>query len=153
MPYASPLLPVVFTLDTLIYAAGDLLADTQVITGAVPIAGGSTVLQSLVLNDKDDQAAAAMTVVLLDSNVSLGTENSAPSITDANADNIVGVVSLVAGDWVDLGGCKVATKTNIGLMCRAASGTTNLYVALITAGTPTQTATGITGRFGFVAAD
>lgn len=149
MPFRNIVVPVTFTLDTSAYTAGDLLADTQAITAAVPVSAGVVTLTSMVLNDKDDQVAATMTVVFLDANVSLGSENSAPSITDANADAIVGIVPIAIADWVDMGGCKVASKTNIQLMVKGATGSQDIYVALITGGTPTQTASGITGRFAF----
>lgn len=150
MAYKSTVVTLTFTLDASgAYAAGDLLADRQVLAGVLPRNGGSAVLQSLTLNDKDDNTAAAMSVVFLDADVSLGTENSAPTITDANADNILGIVPIASGDWADLGGCKVATKTGIGLLVKGATGTTNVYVALITAGSPTQSASGIVGRFAF----
>lgn len=141
---------VTFTLDTSAYHANDVLADTQEVPYAVRHDGARGVLQSIVLRDKDDQTAAGMSVVFFRANVSLGTENSAPSISDANADNIIGIVAIASGDWVDLGGVKVATKSNINLPVRAASGTASIYVALICAGTPTQTASGITGTFGIV---
>lgn len=144
------LVPVTFTPDTLALSAGDVAADTQVIANAMRINDGTGVLQSLVLFDKDDQAAAGIDLVFFSANTSLGTENLAPSISDANAENILGIVSLVSSDWIDLGGVKVATKTGIGLVLKAATGTTGIYCALIVRGTPTQTSTGIVGRFGIL---
>lgn len=145
------LLPTItFTLDTSAYGTGDLLADTQELANALDVSGGGGLLQSIKLTDKDDQTAAAMTVYILKSNVSLGTENSAPSISDTNADEIIGRIDLGSGDWTDVGGAKIAYKTNLGIPVRVSTGT-SLYVALVTAGTPTQTASGITGVFGVLA--
>lgn len=135
-------LSITLSLDTSIYASGDVLADTQAIAGAVRTDGGSAILRSLSLVDKDDNAAAGIDLVFLGSNVSLGTENAAPSISDANADSVLGIVSVASGDFIDLGGVKVATVKSIGLQLTPASGTT-VYVAAITRGTPTQTASGI----------
>jgi hypothetical protein len=140
---------VTFSLDTSAYAPGDVLADTQVLTNAMRKTDGTAVLQSIVLVDKDDQGIA-LDVVILDANVSLGTENSAVSITDGSADNILAIVSVPAAEWTDLGGCRVAVIKNLCVPVRAASGTANLFVALITRGAPTHTASGITGRFGFL---
>jgi len=133
---------ITLSLDTNIYASGDVLADTQAVTGAIRSAGASAILQSLSLLDKDDQTAAGIDLVFLNANVSLGTENAAPNISDSNAAAILGIVSLVAGDFIDVGGAKVATKANIGLLVTPATGTT-IYVAAITRGSPTQTAAGI----------
>ena len=129
------------------YTSGDVLADTQEVTNALRANVGRGLLQSLVVNDKDDQGVA-FDLVLLKSNVALGTENSPPSITDANADNILGVVSVAAGDYIDLGGCRVATVRNIGLALEVS--TTSLYIAAITRGTPTHTASGLALKLGIV---
>ena len=145
---SSALVAVTLSLDTSAYATGDVLADTQEIAGAVRVNGGSGILQNIILNDKDDQTAAAMDIFILSSNVSLGTENSAPSITDANGDAILGIIQISAGDWIDLGGCKVAMLRNLGIVVKAASDSTSLYLAVITRGSPTQTASGITARIG-----
>lgn len=144
------LLPTItFSLDTSAYGAGDVLADTQELANALAVSGGGGVLQSVKLTDKDDQAAAAMTVWVFKTNVSLGTENSAPNISDTNADEIIARIDIGSGDWVDVGGSKIAYKANLGIPVRVATGT-SLYVALQCAGTPTQTAAGITGVFGIL---
>lgn len=144
----SGVVAVTLSLDTSAYGAGDLLADTQEVANAMRVAAGTGGIHSIVLNDKDDQGAE-LYLVFLSANVSLGTENQAPSITDANADNILGIVPVYTSDWVDLGGCRVATLTNVGLVVKAATASTSLYIAAVNgAGTPTYTAAGITMRLG-----
>ena len=138
-----------FSLDTNAYASGDLLADTQELASAVRASDGYAVLTAIELNDEDDQGVA-MYVVLLDANVSLGTENSAPSISDANARNILSIVPVATTDWQDLGGVRVATLRNLSIPVKSASGSTSIYVGLLNGtGTPTFTAAGIRGRFTF----
>lgn len=141
-----------FTLvaDTNIYASGDVLSDTALITNVFRVTGGKGILTSLVLNDEDDQGIA-LDVVFLDANVSLGTFNVAPAITDANARNILGIVSVLATDWIDLGGVRVATVPlgRLGIQLSAVTASKSLGIATITrGGTPTYTASGITGRIG-----
>lgn len=139
-----------FSLDTSAYASGDVLADTQELASALRVADGTGILQSIVLNDKSDQGVA-MNIVFLSANRALGTENGAPSISDADADDVLGIIPIAAADWVDLGGCRVATLRNIGLPIKAASGTTSLYVGLVNStGTPTFAASGITARIGIL---
>lgn len=146
----SDLLELTLTLDTSAYADGDVLADTQALVNAVREGGGRAELKSVVVLDEDDQGIA-LDLVFLAANKSLGTENSAPSISDANARDIQGKVSIATGDYVDLGGARVATKTGIGLMLKSAEGSTTLYVAAITrGGTPTYTAAGLKLKLGFV---
>lgn len=139
---------VTLTLDTNIYAAADVLADTQVLTGIMSHPGGSCELVSLTVLDKDDQTAAAMDIYFLDSNVSLGTENAAISISDADAEKILGVVPVASTDFEDLINSKIATVRNIGLLLKAVAGSSDIYIAAVTAGTPTQTASGIVIRLG-----
>lgn len=136
------------TLDTSAYAAGDVLFDTTAIANAVRVSGGRAELVSIQVLDEDDQTAAVLDLYFLRSNVSLGTFNVAPAITDANAREILGYYSFASGDFKDLGGSKVATARNVGLILAPTTGTT-LYVAGVTAGTPTQTASGIKLQFGF----
>lgn len=144
----SGVVAVTLSLDTSAYGAGDLLADTQEVASAMRVAAGTGGIHSIMLNDKDDQGAE-LYLVFLSANVSLGTENQAPSITDANADNILGIVPVYTSDWVDLGGCKVATLTNVGLVVKAVTGSTSFYIAVVNgAGTPTYSAAGITMRLG-----
>lgn len=138
---------VTLSLDTSAYASGDVIADTQVVDGALRQDGSGT-LQSLTLIDQDDQKVA-LTVYFLSGNVVMGTENSGPSITDADALHILGYVDVASADYKDLGGVAVVNYKNIGLPLKAASGTDDLYVAVVNgAGTPTYTAAGIKLRLG-----
>lgn len=146
----TAIVPVTFTLDTSAYASGDLLADTQEVASAVRVPDGTGVLTSLVLNDKDDQGMA-LYVVLLSANRTLGTENAAPTITDAHADDILGIIPIATTDYLDLGGAKVATLRGLTLPIKAVTGGTAIYVALVNStGTPTYTASGLTARLGIL---
>jgi hypothetical protein len=138
---------VALSLDTSAYADGDVLADTQAFTSVARANDVGFVLQSVVLLDKDDQGIG-LDLFFLSANNSMGTENSAPNISDANAEAIQGWVGIGSADWYDLGGCRVAQRNNINLPLVPASGTTTLYVAAISRGTGTYTASGITVRLG-----
>jgi hypothetical protein len=144
---ASDILDLTLSTDTNIYASGDVLADSQVLASVARVNDGTARLESLMVCDADDQGSA-MDIVFLKSNVSLGTENSAPSISDANAKEILGVISIAASDWIDLGGCRIANASFAPFMLKAASGTTGCYVAAISRGTPTYTATGLSLKIG-----
>lgn len=146
---SSRIVDVTLSLDTSAYAAGDVLADTQVVSNALRIINGNGLLNSVVVLDEDNQNQP-LDLVFLSANVSLGTENSAPAITDANARNILGIVRINSYDWIGLGGVGVATITGLTLGLQAASGTPDLYVAAITRGAPTHTASGIRLRFNII---
>jgi hypothetical protein len=130
------------------YTAGDVLFGTTEIPGACRSPSGRVKLVSVTLLDEDDNTAAAITLFFFKSNVSLGANNGAPDITDANAREIQGVVAFASGDFVDVTGSKVACLKNIQLILESAADR-SLWVAATCAGTPTQTASGIKIAFGF----
>ncbi len=141
---------VTLSLDTAIYASGDVLADTQQVDAALRVTDGTGVLQGLMVVDQDDQKAA-FTVYFLSANVAMGTENAAPSISDANAVNILGLVDIATTDYKDLGGVSVASIRGVSLPLMAVSGTDDIYVAVVNGtGTPTYTASGVKLRLGIL---
>lgn len=133
------------SLDTAAYAAGDLLADSQLLAGVVSANNAFGKVVGVQLIDKDDQDAGGIDLLLLSANVSLGTENATPSISDANAANICGVIRVLTGDWIDLGGCKIAYGTG-SVPVTPVLGSDDIYVAAITQSARTHSASGITGR-------
>lgn len=144
----SAVLDVTLTLDTSAYASGDLIAETQEVANAVTFTGGTAVLQSLTITDEDDQGVA-LYVVFLKTNVTMGSENSAPSISDANSREILGWVPVATTDYLDVGGAKIACVKNLGLVLQAATGATSVYVAVVNStGTPTYTASGLKLKIG-----
>jgi len=130
--------------------AGDVLAATQVVTNACPSINVPTKLMSATFIDTDDQKAI-LTAVFFDANVAFGTEDAAPSITDADSLSITGSVENVVADYIDAGGVSYVCKENIGLVLPPAVGTRDIYMALYTPATSTPTyASGIiTVRLGF----
>lgn len=142
---------VTFSVDTSAYASGDLIADTQEIDGVGFGWKHTVVLDSITLIDESDQKVA-LSFVFLNASTSLGTENSAPNISDANATAaVLGQITFAATDYVDLGGVAVATKANLGLVLQTGAATDSLYVAIVNStGTPTYgAADDLTGKFGF----
>lgn len=144
----ADIIDVTLTLDTSAYASGDLLADTQVVTNALRKTDGTGILHSLMVIDQDDQGVA-LDVYFLSDNQTFGSENSAPSISDANALTILCRIPVATTDYYDLGGVKVADLSNLSRIIKAVSGTRNIYVAVVNGtGTPTFTASGIKLRVG-----
>jgi hypothetical protein len=139
---------VTLSLDTSAYADGDVLADTQSAGTVFLNSGGGRTLMSVVVLDEDDQGQG-LDLIFLDANNALGTENSAPSISDANARSIIGRVPISSAEFYDLGGCRIASRTGINLPMQGNGGST-LYVAAISRGTGTYTASGVRLKLGFV---
>lgn len=140
-------LDLTLSLDTSAYAPGDVMADTQQCDGFFRKTDGTGVIQSIIVIDEDDQKQP-FDIHFFSANRSLGTENSAPSISDANARDHLGVVSVGASDYKDIGGVSIATIRNIGLPVMAVSGTDDLYLGTIIGGAGTYTASGVRLRIG-----
>jgi hypothetical protein len=148
-PGTVDILDVTLSLDTSAYANADLLADTQVVTNALARVDGTGVIESAVVLDEDNQTAYAFNLIFFQANVTMGTENSAPTMTDANARNILGAVTFAAADAIALTNSKAYQKTGLRVPVKAASGTRDIYMAaVIITGTPTHTAAGIRVRLG-----
>jgi len=145
---AATVIDLTLSLDTDAYADGDVLAATQELASAVRASGTTGVIQSIGFIDDDDQGQA-LDIVILDSDVALGSENAAVSIADGDADNILGIVRVAAGDYIDLVGSQWAQPSFDPIVVKPVTGT-SLYVAVISRGTGTYSASGITIRFGIV---
>lgn len=142
---------VTLSTDTAAYASGDLIADAQIVASCVRSDDAAGALHSIMVIDEDDQKAA-FTIYLASASASWGTENAAPSISDANARTILGFVDVATADYKDLGGVSVAFKGAVGMAIKPASGTDDVYVAVVNgSGAPIFTATGLKLRLGFLA--
>lgn len=144
----ADLIGVTFVSDTSILADGDVICATAEIPNAVDVSGGTSLLTSISLYDADDQGIA-LDIVFLRSDVSLGTVNGAPNISDTNALEIIATKRIATTDYIDFGGVRVATlETRIPL--KPLTGT-SIYVGLISrGGTPTYTASGLRAQFGVI---
>jgi hypothetical protein len=137
----SNVVDLVLSLSTSQYGSGDVLADTQELVGA----SGTGIIHSILVQDDSDQGAA-LDIIILDTNTTIGTENSAVSMADN--DNILGSVSVLATDYVDMVNSQHACMKNVGIVVKAKG--TSLYVAAVSRGTGTYAATAITLRFGIL---
>jgi hypothetical protein len=138
------------SLDTNAYATGDVLADTQEADDtAFHMLDTSIIVQSVFILDKDAQAAA-LDILFLNSLVTIGTENAAVSVSDANALRICGAINVVAGDYISLGsGSSYALpQFNPFIISAASPGDKSLYVAAIARDTATYAADGLVLRIG-----
>jgi hypothetical protein len=138
---------VTLTLDTAAYASGDLIADAQAITGLARATGKGGVIVDMIVVDEDDQKVA-IDVYVTQVSTSWGSENAAPTVTDAVARSIQAIIPVAAADYKDLGGVGVAHIKNIQAVFET-SGSADMYVAVVSnASTPTYTASGVKLVFG-----
>lgn len=139
------------TLDTSIYASGDLLFDVTTITSAALATGGAVELVSAIVTDEDEQSQA-IDFYVTNISTTVGTINNAVALTDALSRGLQAYFSVAAADFKDVGGATVAmpdANKNIGVICET-SGSANLYlIGILRSGTPTYTASGIRVSLGF----
>lgn len=142
LPTIAPRITVTPTLDTGAYGANDVWFDTTAVSNAARANDQPLIINGIQLVDRADQAAADGVLYILDANVSVGTINNAPSISDDNAANIIARIPFLSTDWEDLGGVKILTidPAKLPKMLFPASGTRTIYIAGRTAGTGTYAA-------------
>ena len=137
-------------------ADADLLFDSLEIENAVAVNGGSSILQSVSVFHKGDQNVV-FDLLFFQVTKDLGTAGAAltwgaSSETD-NADAAVLLGHVSISDWSDLVDVQIATKSNIGLVLKAASGTTSIFCAGVcraAASGDHTVATNVDIRLGFV---
>ena len=110
------------------YSTGDLMAEGETIENATAVKGGSCILQSISAIDTSD-TGGTIYVIITDSSQDLGTVGSAVNAADGAADNSFAIVEL--SNWTDVGGAKVCTKGNIGLVCKSESTSKHLFYGVV----------------------
>lgn len=110
------------------YTAGDQTGNLFTLANAARITGGSGVITGVTLICASTNIGA-FDVVFFDSSVTLATDNSAFSISDADALKIVGLVQLAGAYTFALNQMTQAVNIAMPYVC---SGGTSLYAALIT---------------------
>lgn len=145
------LIDVTLSCDTVQYSNNDLLADTQAISGAVFKDGGSAILKSLMVIDKDDNARA-IDILIAEDTTSFGTENSAFAPADATTAKIQAVIEVGTADYSDFANAQVATKADLNVVVKASAGSNDLGIAAVyrDATGDTYTASGLVVRVGLV---
>lgn len=136
-------------LDTSQYASGDVLSVAAEFKGVFKPAGEARKLVSIVGVDEDAQGQA-FDLVFSNAAITLGTINSAVSISDADARLIIGMVSIVSGDITSHVNSSRIAKNNINQILQPVYASQSLWIsAICRGGTPTYTASGIKLKLGF----
>jgi hypothetical protein len=134
--------------DTAIYAAGDLLFDTQEVLYAV-MENGTSIVLSLVVTDYDDQGAAFDVLVFRSNPGSLGVLNAAIALSAAQVDECIGWFPVQAANYTDLGTRRVGCERSIGLQVHPTN-STSIWVGGVSRGTPTYANGRLKLLFGFM---
>ena len=137
-------------------ADADLLFDSLEIENAVAVNGGSSILQSVNVFHKGNQNVV-FDLLFFQVTQDLGTAGAAltwgGSSETTNADNAVLLGHVSITDWCNLVDVQIATKTNIGLVLKAADATTSIFCAGVCRGAASgdhTAATNVDIRLGIV---
>ena len=131
-------------------AAGELLITTTEIPNAVAVKGGAAILQSAMFMSNKVLTDAVDIFITSDSTSmgSIGDTVSGLSLASTVMDGTCGWFSIT--NLFDAGAVALGEKSNIGMVCKAASDSTSLYLWAIAQGsTDWDVDTGVI-RLGFV---
>lgn len=140
------------TLDTNIYASGDLLFNPTLISAEFwPNSHQVAILQSLTIID-DGAESQALDLIFLRAGTSWGTLNATAAPSAAIVATVVGELSIASADYVSLGtNGSVVSMSNIGLSLFGDDNDDRAcYVAGISRGTGTYAASDLTLKLGVV---
>ena len=140
---------VTLSTDTAAYDTDDLIADTQQLDAFFNKTDGRGVINSITIID-EEAAGVKFYVLFHTASTSMGSENSDPNISDANASSTIqGIVTVESTDWITISGTKIACIRNIGLPVKVGPGTDDLYVSVVNAtGSPDWDADSLKLRIG-----
>ena len=143
----SKITTTVMSLHTDANVVNDVLAATQEIANAVRVNDGTGVIQTIVVQDDDDNGGD-IDLVFFSANTSIGSESATVSMADN--DTVLGIVEVASGDYVDMINSQVATLVNVGIAIQGATGVKSIYLGIVARNTDTYSASGITVRLGIL---
>ena len=135
-----------FTCDTSAYAPNDVVTDTVILTNLAPEIDAEVTIKEITIHDLDDTSAYDMEAVFLKANVSLGTKNAAPNMSDGDAANVQNKAEIAATDMIDLTNSKKYFWKGRPFDVKPIAGTRNVAMTMKVGpfGTPTHSASGLT---------
>jgi len=121
------------------YSSGDVIGSVTKIPNALLDMGYCAKLLSVVVLDAANQKSALDFVFFTQTPAnSIGADNSPYALNDADLLKVCGRFSVLTADYVSSGTNNAeATKTNIKLLLEGVPGSRDLYMAVISRGTPT----------------
>jgi hypothetical protein len=123
------------------YAATELIGEKLTISDPLHFGGGRGRIVSVTLADKAKQNSNIDVVFFnADPSATTFTDGSPLVVADADLLRILGVVPIVAADYVDFSASSVASVRNVNLGIELLGTTKDLYCCLVSDGTPTYAA-------------
>lgn len=115
------------------YSSGDVIGGVNSVPGTVNNPGGPATLDSVIVLDKANQKADLDLVFFnaVPAN-SIGADNAAYALNDADLAKVIGRVTVAAADYVSSSTNNAeATKRDLRLLLQAAAHVTTIYCAVI----------------------
>ena len=132
------------------YGTGDVLGDQSPIEikNFVRFAGGTALIQSLVINDLSNQSGA-IDIVVFDSQptATTFTDNSALDIADADLTKVIAVVSITSANYKAFADNCVAILSNIAFPLQSLA-TNSVWICPVSRDTKTYVADELSFTFG-----
>lgn len=130
------------TVSTSAYAPGDVIGVKMTFASLARVAGGSGLVQMISIFCKSAQTFACDLILFhTDPSSSTFTDNAALAVNAADFDKVLGVISLVAGSWTNLGTPSFAQAIQLAMAYKLPGGVTDMYGVLVARGTPTLVST------------
>lgn len=128
------------TIDTGIYAAGDVLFASNKLISATMNTGAASRLANVIVLDSDNEKAAIDLLFFDQDPGSVGSINAALNLSAAQLAMLVGIQNIATGDYTTL---KAATNAigikSTNLMLQSKKAFKDLWVVGVAQGTPTYT--------------
>jgi len=121
------------------YSSGDAVGGLQVLTGAIRLNAGTSLLRSITITDKGNQKVA-FDIIFFNAAPTAPTDNAAYATLGTDIAKVVGRVRILTTDYDTVNSIGLASQLNIGLVM-ASGATQNLWAIVVTTGTPTYAST------------
>lgn len=149
LPHDLVTISITPTLDTSIYASGDVLFVPNKLSSATLETKSGSYLRSVLTLDQADQKAAIDLLFFNQDPGSIGAANAALNMSNAQLAMLVGILSIATGDYAQM---KAATNAAaitkaVDLPLIAMQASKDIWVAGVSRGTPTYAASDLTLKF------
>lgn len=139
------------------YASGDVIGAVTTLTNAMQNRGGTGILESICITDKTNTKQALDIIIFSEAPAnSIGADNAAYGLNDADCGKVLGRISVATTDWISSGSNNAeATLRGLALMVMSKKdfvlGSKNLFYALVARGSITlASVTDLQMIFGFL---
>lgn len=127
--------------STGIYAVNDVVGGEITLTGALRAADSTGVLQSVLIKDNSNQKAPLTLLFFNENPAGTFTDNGACPDLTADLSKIVRKVNIAAIDYETIGTVAIADVSAVAKMVKAGTSSGDLWLVIVTTGTPTYGAT------------